>query len=99
MGLGSAVAWPIGAQAQQAMPMIGYLAVATLDSTRETVAAVLRGLSETGYVEGRNLAIEYRWAEDRMGRLPGLAVDLVSRRVDVIVCDFHRCGLGIEGCD
>jgi putative ABC transport system substrate-binding protein len=84
--LGGAVAAnPLAARAQQpAMPVIGYLSFGTLDTTRETVAAVRRGLSDTGYVEGRNLAVEYRWAEDRLDRMPSLADDLVRRQVAVI---------------
>jgi putative tryptophan/tyrosine transport system substrate-binding protein len=62
-GLGGAVAWPIAARAQRpAVPVIGFLNPGSLDTTRELVAAVHRGLSSTGYVEGRNLAVEYRWA-------------------------------------
>ena len=81
---GTAAAWPMMARAQQqAMPVIGYLAV--LDTTRENVAEFQRGLSEIGYVEGRNVAVEYRWAEYRLERLPALAEDLVRRHVDLIV--------------
>jgi putative tryptophan/tyrosine transport system substrate-binding protein len=82
---GTAVAWPLAARAQQgATQTIGSLG--TLETRREVVAAVHRGLSETGYVEGRNLAVEYRWApEDALDRLPDLALDLVNRRVAVIV--------------
>jgi putative ABC transport system substrate-binding protein len=84
--VGSAAAWPIAVRAQQpAMPVIGYLALGTLDTTRETVAEFHRGLSEIGYVEGRNLAVEYRWAEYRSERLSPLAEDLVRRQVDVII--------------
>jgi putative ABC transport system substrate-binding protein len=86
-GLGGTAAWPMVARAQQPkMPVIGYLAVGTPASTREVVAAVHRGLFESGYVEGRNLAVEYRWAtEEVLDRLPGLATDLVSRQVAAIV--------------
>jgi putative ABC transport system substrate-binding protein len=85
-GLASAAAWPAVARAQQqAMPVIGYLDTGLPETRREIVAAVHRGLSETGYVEGRNLAVEYRWAEDRLDRLPALAADLVRRQVAVIV--------------
>jgi putative ABC transport system substrate-binding protein len=84
--LGGAAAWPVAARAQQvAMPVIGYLALGTLDTTRENVAEFQRGLSETGFIEGRNVAVEYRWAEFSLERLPALAEDLVRRHVDVIV--------------
>jgi putative tryptophan/tyrosine transport system substrate-binding protein len=83
---GGAAAWPLAARAQQpAMPVVGYLEAGSLETTRENVAAVRRGLSDTGYVEGRNLGIEYRWAEDHLERLPALADDLVRRQVAAIV--------------
>jgi putative ABC transport system substrate-binding protein len=85
-GLGSAAVWPVAVRAQhRAMPVIGYLDAGSLETRRGNVAAVHRGLSETGYVEGRNLAVEYRWAEDHLDRLPALADDLVRRQVAVIV--------------
>jgi putative tryptophan/tyrosine transport system substrate-binding protein len=86
-GLGSTAAWPlaVGAQQQLAMPVIGFLASGSFETRRSTIAALNRGLSETGYVEGRNLTIEYRWAEDHYEWLPALAEDLVRRRVAVIV--------------
>jgi putative tryptophan/tyrosine transport system substrate-binding protein len=75
--------WPSPLRAQQKVtPVIGYLGTATLPLTE---AALRQGLSETGYVEGQNLTIEYRWAEGRLDRLPALAADLVGRKVDVIV--------------
>jgi putative tryptophan/tyrosine transport system substrate-binding protein len=85
-GLGIAAAWPVAARAQQAVPAIGYLDLGSPDTRRDVVDAVHRGLSESGYIEGRNLAIEYRWApEDRVDQLPGLAADLVRRRVVAIL--------------
>jgi putative tryptophan/tyrosine transport system substrate-binding protein len=81
-GLGSAAAWPVMAQ-QRAMPVVGYLG-ASREASRDGLAAFLRGLAESGFVEGRNVAVEYRWAEEHYERFPTLAADLVRLRVDVI---------------
>ena len=83
--------WPLPLSAQQkATPVIGYLGISTPGPSAPSLAAFRQGLSETGYVEGQNLTIEYRWAEGRYDRLPALAADLVGRKVDVIVAGGLR---------
>jgi putative tryptophan/tyrosine transport system substrate-binding protein len=83
---GAAATWPLAADAQQAaLPVIGYLSGATFKAMREYVAAFHRGLADAGFFEGRNVAIEYLWAEGHNERLPALATDLVRREVAVIV--------------
>jgi len=80
------VAWPLTARAQQAAtPVIGYLNGASASQFPQLLAGFHKGLSETGYSEGRNVAFEYRYADGQYDRLPALAADLVSRRVSVIV--------------
>src|SRR5439155_13416608 len=81
---GAMTAAPALRAQQKTMPMIGYLAFAS-PSVAPTAAVFLQGLSETGYVEGQDVAIEYRYAEGRYDRLPALAADLVGRKVDVIL--------------
>jgi putative ABC transport system substrate-binding protein len=83
--LGGAAAWPVAARAQQpTMPVVGYLHLASPDTSPERLRGFRQGLKETGFVEGENVAIEYRWAEDRYDRMPALAADLVRRQVAVI---------------
>src|SRR5215212_3016081 len=85
--LGSTVAgWPVAARAQQAaMPVIGFLHSASASTFAEHIPAFHKGLSESGYVDGQNVSVEYRWAEGHNEALPALAADMVRRRVAVIV--------------
>jgi putative ABC transport system substrate-binding protein len=80
---GATAGWPLATRAQQAMPVIGYFHFATPGYT-PAAAAFLQGLKETGYIDGQNVAIEYRWAEGQYDRLPAMAADLVDRKVDLI---------------
>src|ERR1700674_4714292 len=85
-GLGSAAAWPLVARAQQpAMPVIGLLSTQSAEVDNKIITVTfLQGLKESGYVEGQNVAVEHRYAENQFDRLPALAADLVRRRVAVI---------------
>jgi putative ABC transport system substrate-binding protein len=82
---GAATAWPLAVRAQQpVMPVVGYLSSATSAGFAQLVRAFRQGLSETGYVEGRNVTFQFRWAEGQDDRLPALVADLVGRQVAVI---------------
>jgi putative tryptophan/tyrosine transport system substrate-binding protein len=88
-GLAASAALPRAVPAQQpAMPVIGFLSAQSADDDyKNYTVRFLQGLKETGYVEGQNVAVEYRWAENQIDRLPALAADLVRRRVAVIVAN------------
>ena len=82
---GAAVAWPVATRAEEPIPAVGFLRSTPSARFAHLVAALRQGLSEQGFVEGQNVAIEQRWANNQLDRLPSLAADLVGRRVAVIV--------------
>jgi ABC-type uncharacterized transport system substrate-binding protein len=95
--LGGAVAWPLAVRAQQsAMPVIGVLASESVEDNQRILNPFRQGLAETGYIDGKNVAVEYRWAEGRYDRLPGLASDLVRRRVNVIAAPTTPAALAAK---
>jgi putative tryptophan/tyrosine transport system substrate-binding protein len=85
LSFGTAITAVVSVRAEKAIPVIGYLAGATPEANTLLLLAFRNGLKETGYIEGQNVIVDYRWAENHYDRLPWLAADLVNRKVDVIV--------------
>jgi putative ABC transport system substrate-binding protein len=95
--LGGATAWPLAASAQRpVMPVVGYLNSGSPGPITNVAAAFRQGLGEVGFIEGRNVEIDYRWAEDTYSRLPALARDLVGRQVNVIMAVGPRAALAAK---
>src|SRR3974390_1081982 len=94
--LAGLAAWPTVVRAQQERPVIGFLSALSEASVPEFISAFRRGLSETGFVEGRNVAIEYRWAEGQYERLPAMAAELVRRPVSLILAQAPPAALAAK---
>jgi putative ABC transport system substrate-binding protein len=95
---GTVMAWPLAARAQQpAMPAIGFLSPTTPETLGDRLRAFRQGLKETGFVEGENVVVVYRWAENQMDRLPELAAELVRRQVNVIAASTAASALAVKG--
>src|SRR5262245_55649034 len=94
---GAAAAWPLAARAQQpAKPVIGVLDARSPGATESQLRAFRQGLKETGYVEGDNVALEYRWADNQIDRLPALAAELARRQVSIIVGSTPAVALAVK---
>src|SRR6266446_5336551 len=92
-GIGGAAAWSLAAAAQQpALPVVGFVTTRSADASVYAVAAFRKGLGESGYVEGRNVTVEYHWLEGQFDRLPALMADLVRRRMAVIATTATTSG-------